>query len=80
LPGDIRSAEGAIALTQQPGMKFYEGTWELEGSALFTLAMHAFDKQNFVIRADRLFAEHPEGDFLDRKRAQLSIRLIEGGT
>ncbi|HEV2160229.1 hypothetical protein [Bradyrhizobium sp.] len=60
----------------QSGMKMYEVTWERDGEKLHVMNLHAADEVGAIVRAEEIFAEHPELDF-DRNDSTVRARLQE---
>ena len=59
----------------QSGMKMYEVTWERDGEKLHVVNLHAGDEVGAIVRAEEIFAEHPELDF-DRNDTVVRVRLL----
>ena len=56
-------------------MKMYEVTWERDGEKLHVVNLHAADEVGAIVRAEEIFAEHPELDF-DRNETAVRVRLL----
>jgi hypothetical protein len=72
----VSTLEGTImAFEFRSGMKMYEVTWERDGEKLHVVNLHAADEVGAIVRAEEIFAEHPELDF-DRNDTVVRVRLL----